>query len=376
MTELFDEIEINGMALKNRGVRSATWTGMAEKDGRCTTRLIELMEELARGEVGLIITGFAYVMPNGQALNKQLGIYDDAMIPNLLKLTKRVHAANGRIAMQIVHAGVQTVVRERRDARTWGPSAVYDSLFRRTPKAMTQQEIKEVVRAFARAADRVKRAGFDAVELHGAHGYLVGQFLSPARNRRTDKYGGPIENRARFLFEIYRAVRKSVGRNFPVLIKLNTKDFVRGGLNQRDALFVARKLDEMGIDAIEMSGGVPAAGDLGPARPKISKATDEAYFLPLAKKIKKKVSCPIILVGGIRSYRAVNHILKTGAADLVSMSRPLIREPGLIRRWKEGDRKKAKCISCNQCFGAARTREGIYCVMERRAKTRRKGSRL
>ena len=374
MAELFDEIKISGMALRNRSVRSATWAGMAE-DGRCSVKLIELMEELARGDVGLIITGFAYVMPNGQALTKQLGIHDNAMIPNLLQLTERVHAANGKIAMQIVHAGVQSVVRQRRDAPTWGPSAVYDSLFRRTPKAMTQREIKETVHTFARAADRVKRAGFDAVELHGAHGYLVSQFLSPARNRRTDRYGGPIENRARFLFEIYRAVRKSVGRNFPVLIKLNTKDFVRGGLNQGDALFVAKKLDEMGIDAIEMSGGVPAAGDLGPARPKIRKASDEAYFLPLAKKIKKKVSCPIILVGGIRSYRAVNHILKTGAADLVSMSRPLIREPGLIRQWKEGDRKKAKCISCNQCFGAARSPEGVYCVVERLAKTRKKKQR-
>jgi len=375
MAELFDEIEINGMVLKNRSVRSATWTGMAGKDGRCTTRLIRLMDELARGDVGLIITGFAYIMPNGQALKNQLGIYDDAMIPNLLKLTKRVHAANGKIAMQIVHAGVQSVVRQRRDAPTWGPSAVYDSLFRRTPKAMTQREIKETVHTFARAADRVKRAGFDAVELHGAHGYLVSQFLSPARNRRTDKYGGPVENRARFLFEIYRAVRKSVGRNFPVLIKLNTKDFVRGGLTQRDALFVAKRLAEMGIDAIEMSGGIPAAGDLGPARPKISKATDEAYFLPLAKKIKKEVSVPIILVGGLRSFNATNNILKTGVADLISMSRPLIREPGLIRRWKEGNRKKAKCISCNQCFGAARTREGVYCVMERLAKTRKKKQR-
>lgn len=376
MAELFDEIEINGMALKNRSVRSATWTGMAKKDGRCSTKLTKLMGNLARGEVGLIITGFAYVMPNGQALNNQLGIHDDAMIPSLLKLTKRVHAANGKIAMQIVHAGVQSVMRQRRNQPAWGPSAVYDPLFRRTPKAMTQREIKETVHTFARAADRVKRAGFDAVELHGAHGYLVSQFLSPARNRRTDKYGGPVENRARFLFEIYRAVRKSVGRDFPVLIKLNTKDFVRGGLTQRDALFVAKRLAEMGIDAIEMSGGIPAAGDLGPARPKIRKASDEAYFLPLAKKIKKVVSVPIILVGGLRSFKAANDILKTGAADLISMSRPLIREPGLIRRWKEGDRKKAKCISCNQCFGAARGPEGVYCVVERLAKTRRKGNRL
>ncbi len=372
MTELFEGIEINGMVLKNRSVRSATWMGMAEKGGRCSTRLIRRMEALARGEVGLIMTGFAYVMQNGQALTGQLGIHDDAMIPNLSKLTKRVHASDGKIAMQIVHAGVQTVMREKEDQPIWGPSRVYNKLFRRTPKAMTQGEIKATVQAFARAAQRVKRAGFDAVQLHGAHGYLVSQFLSPLTNKRTDKYGGPVENRARFLFQIYRAVRKSVGKDFPILIKLNTKDFVRGGFHERDALFVARRLDDMGMDAIELSGGTPAAGDLGPARTKIRKADDEAYFLPLAKKIKRHVSVPIILVGGIRSLKAVDDILKSGAADLVSMARPLIREPDLIRRWQQGDGKKATCISCNQCFGAARTAEGVHCVVERRARMKKK----
>ena len=372
MPELFDEFEINGMVLTNRSVRSATWTGMATQNGRCTTRLTKLVERLARGDVGLIITGFAYVMPNGQALPKQLGIHDDAMIPDLLNLTKRVHAANGKIAMQIVHAGVQTVMRKEIDGPVWGPSVVHDKLFGITPRAMTQRQIKETVQAFARAAGRAKRAGFDAVQLHGAHGYLISQFLSPFRNKRTDNYGGRIENRARFLFETYRAVRKTVGRNFPVFIKLNTKDFVRGGLQERDTLFVAKKLYEMGIDAIEMSGGIPAAGNLSPARTRIRKTSDEAYFLPLAKKIKEEIPVPLILVGGIRSLTTVSQILNTGAADLVSMARPLIREPGLIRRWKEGDRKKAKCISCNQCFATGNSPGGIYCVIERKARTKKK----
>lgn len=366
MPGLFDEIRINGMVLKNRSIRSATWTGMATQDGRCTGKLVKLTEKLAQGQVGLIITGFAYILPNGQALPRQLGIHDDAVVQALLKLTERVHAAKGKIAMQIVHAGVQTVMQEREDAPVWGPSAIHDKFFRRTPKAMTQREIKEAVHAFARAAGRVKRAGFDAVELHGAHGYLISQFLAPFRNKRTDKYGGPIENRARFLFETYRAVRKEVGRSFPVLIKLNTKDFVQGGFHERDALFVAKRLDEMGIDAIELSGGVPAAGNLSPSRTKIRKASDEAYFLPPAKKIKKQISVPIILVGGIRSLKAANHILSAGAADLVSMARPLIREPGLIKRWEQGDQRKAKCISCNECFGAAMSPEGVYCAVERR----------
>jgi 2,4-dienoyl-CoA reductase-like NADH-dependent reductase (Old Yellow Enzyme family) len=318
------------------------------------------------------MTGFAYVVPNGQALPRQLGIHNNAVMSDLKKLTKRVHAANGKIAMQIVHAGVQTMMPERKDVPVWGPSPVQDKLFGWTPKAMTQREIRETVQAFARAAGRVKRAGFDAVQLHGAHGYLISQFLSPFRNKRTDKYGGPIENRARFLFEVYRAVRKTVGKRFPVLVKLNSKDFVRGGMHEKDAVFVSKGLDKIGIDAIEMSGGVPASGDLGPARQKIRKESDEAYFLPIVKKIKKQVSVPIILVGGVRSLPAVNHILEAGAADMVSMSRPLIREPGLVKRWKDGDRKKAKCISCNQCFRVAMTPTGVYCVLDQRARKKKK----
>jgi 2,4-dienoyl-CoA reductase-like NADH-dependent reductase (Old Yellow Enzyme family) len=372
MPDLFDKIEINGMVLSNRSVRSATWTGLAAENGRCTTKLIKRMEQLARGEVGLIITGFAYVMPNGQAMPRQLGIHNNAMMPDLKKLTKRVHAANGKIAMQIVHAGVQTMMSERKDAPVWGPTAVQDKLFGWTPKAMTQREIKETVQAFALAAGRVKRAGFDAVQLHGAHGYLISQFLSPFRNKRTDKYGGPIENRARFLFETYRAVRKTVGKRFPVLVKLNTKDFVRSGFHEKDAVFVAKRLDKMGIDAIEMSGGIPASGNLGPAREKIRQVSDEVYFLSYAKKIKKQVSAPLILVGGVRSLKAINHALDTGAADMVSMARPLVREPALVKRWKKGNHKKAKCVSCNQCFGAASSPEGIYCVLERRVKGKKK----
>ncbi|MBW1858997.1 MAG: NADH:flavin oxidoreductase [Deltaproteobacteria bacterium] len=372
MAGLFDEIKINKMILRNRSVRSATWTGMARKDGTCSPKLIKLTEKLARGEVGLIITGFTYVMPNGQALPGQLGIHNNAMTPNLRKLTKAVHAAKGKICMQIVHAGVQTGVKDRGTLPVWGPSAVHDKLYGWTPKPVTQKEIKETVEAFAGAAARAKRAGFDAVQLHGAHGFLISQFLSPARNRRTDKYGGPIENRARFLFEVFRAVRKAVGKDFPVLIKLNTQDFVRGGFHERDALFVAKRLDKMGIDAIEMSGGVPAAGDLSPARTKIRKTSDEAYFLSIAKKIKKQVSVPIILVGGVRSLQAISQILEKGDADLVSMARPLIREPGLVRRWRKGDKEKAKCISCNQCFGAAMSPQGVYCVVERRLKKRKK----
>ena len=372
MAELFETVEINGMTLRNRSVRSATWTGLAEPDGRYSKKLMRLSAELAKGEVGLIITGFAYVLPNGKALAGQAGIHDDTMIPSLKEATKKVHKAGGKICMQIVHAGAQTLLRESKENPIWGPSAVLNKIFQKTPKAMSQREIKDTVHAFGKAAARVKKAGFDGVEIHGAHGYLVSQFLSPATNKRTDKYGGSLTNRARFLFQIYRAVRKAVGKNFPVLIKLNCKDFVRGGLKDTDAISLAKQLEKMGIDAIEVSGGVPAAGDLGPARLKIRKASDEAYFLSIAKRIKKQVSVPVILVGGIRSFKSVNDILKTNQADLISMSRPFIREPHLIKRWKKGNHKKATCISCNKCFPTGMSRDGLHCAVERRLLERKK----
>jgi 2,4-dienoyl-CoA reductase-like NADH-dependent reductase (Old Yellow Enzyme family) len=371
MTSLFDPIEINGMVLRNRSVRSATWTGMAQPDGQYTDKLIRLTTQLAKGDVGLIITGFAYVLPNGKALSGQAGIHKDAMVRRLREATKKVHEAGGKICMQIAHAGAQTVMREAKNNPIWGPSPVFNKVFQKTPKAMSQQEIKKTVHAFAKAARRVKKAGFDAVELHSAHGYLVSQFLSPATNKRTDIYGGTRENRARFLFQIYRAVRKGVGKDFPVLIKLNCKDFVRGGLKEADALYVAKQLDKLGIDAIEVSGGVPAAGDLGPARVKVKTASDEAYFLPIARKIKKHVSVPVILVGGIRSLNRINDILESGKADLISMSRPFIREPHLIKRWKRDNRKKARCISCNKCFPTGMSREGLHCPVERRLKKKK-----
>lgn len=367
MNKLFEPVQIGALSLKNRSVRSATWAGMAEQDGRCSDRLITLSERLATGNVGLVITGFAYIIPNGQALPGQLGIHDDQMIPRLKKLTKRVHDNGGKIVMQIAHAGAQTTLEPTTDRPVWGPSAVYNEPFKKMPKAMTQQEIKATVAAFAKASERVKRAGFDGVQLHAAHGYLVGQFLSPATNKRTDIYGGSIENRARFLFQIYRAVRKSVGKDFPVMVKLNAKDFVPQGLAPEEAVFVATSLDRLGIDAIEISGGTPAAGPLGPARTKITKGSKEAYFMPLAKTIATQVSAPVILVGGIRSLKSIKTILDSGSASLISMARPLIREPDLIKRWEAGERRKADCISCNLCFRAAMSREGVYCMVLRRA---------
>ena len=361
MTTLFQKVDINGLTLRNRTVRSATVTGLAEEDGRCSDKLIELLEKLAIGEVGLIITGLAYVLPNGQAIPKQLGIHDEAKLHDLLRLTDRIHAIGGKIAMQIGHCGPQTPLQIK---PVWGASKVTNTAFECTPQAMTQEDINECVQAFAQAADRVKRAGFDAVQIQAAHGWLISSFLSPNKNKRTDKYGGSIQNRSRFLSEIYTAIRNSVGEDFPVLMKLNCKDFVDDGFEERDALFVAEHFEKTGLDAIEISGGTPEAGSLSSARLNIKAVEDEAYFEPYARMIKAKLSIPIILVAGIKSLEKINQILDNNSADLVSFCRPFIRESNLINRWKEGDETKARCISCNNCYATIVSPDGLHCSVE------------
>jgi len=222
--ELFEATKINSMTIKNRFVRSATWEGMAKDDGTCTKRLVDLMSQLARGGVGLIITGHAYIQKIGKAGPWQSGIYEDRLVPGLRAMTDAVHKRGGKIVLQLAHAGMYANTGIKGDI-PFAPSLV--SGFRKSAiREMTLQDIQHIVEAFGLAAKRAKRAGFDAVQIHAAHGYLLSQFLSPAFNKRQDQYGGSIENRAAVLLEILKSIRKSVGQNYPVLIKMNTRDFL------------------------------------------------------------------------------------------------------------------------------------------------------
>ena len=366
MAKLFEETQINGMVLANRFVRSATWEGMAGEDGGVTPKLIDCMINLARGGIGLIISGHTYIHRAGQAGPWQLGVYSDDLIPGLTAMADAVHKNNGKIVMQLAHAGFFA------NAKLSGhqPFAVSDveGIAKSPRKEMTVQEIGEIVQAFAEAAKRAKRAGFDGVQIHSAHGYLMSQFLSPAFNRRTDKYGGSVENRARALTETLRAIRSSVGQDYPVLVKMNSSDFIENGLNLEDSIQVGKMLEEGRIDAIELSGGVLTSDKLSPSRMGIHSEEKEAYFQQEAKAFREKVAVPLILVGGNRSYNMAERIISEGIVDYISMSRPLIREPGLINRWKSGDFAKSACLSDNQCFGPAMAGEGIYCVTEKKEK--------
>ena len=374
MKELFETTTINGMTLANRFVRSATWEGMCDTDGRPTPKLASCYRDLAAGGVGLIITGYAFVRPDGKQLPGKMGIHTDDFSAEMRSLTGAVHNEGGKICMQLVHCGGQTTAKTA-GRRPLAPSAVKVEQFPEEPEAMSKQDIDEIVAAFGDGARRAKEYGFDAVQLHAAHGYLINQFLSPLTNRRTDDYGGPVENRSRFLLEVYRRVRSEVGPDFPVFIKLNGSDNLEGGFDIGDAVHVARLLDKEKIDAIEVSGGTSASGEKTPVRTGIDNRDREAYNLSLALEIKKAVQCPIMAVGGFRSLEVINKAVFENGIDYISMARPFIREPFLIRRWKEGDLSPARCISCNGCFKPGLKEGGIYCVVEKKEARKRTGKR-
>ena len=367
MTKPFENTEINGMALANRFVRSATWEGMATPEGACTPVLVDLMSGLARGGVGLIITSYAYVRLDGQAAFGQLGIYKDTLIKGFQNMTKAVHDLGGRIVSQIVHGGFYADPKLT-DQVLLAPSRL-EGIRKSAHRAMSLEDIREVVLAFGRAAYRVREAGFDGIQIHAAHGYLLSQFLSPAFNKREDDYGGPVENRARALLEVLRRLRTEVGNDFPILVKLNSQDFIDDGLSLEDAVKVGAMLQEGGIDAIELSGGTPLSGKLGTIRKGIESEENEAYFKDSAKAFKRELQTPLFLVGGIRSFQVAEKLLSEGTADYISMSRPFVREPALVNRWVSGDLQRATCLSDSLCFRPTVAGEGIYCVTEQKQQT-------
>ena len=355
MDPLFTSWKLGNVKVPNRLVRSATWEGMALDNGAVTDRLAHATADLARGGVGLIITGYAFVVPEGRGLPKQTGVYSDILIDPLSTMTDAVHAAGGLVALQIVHAGGQTMS-EWIGRTPLGPSKVVHERFGEVEE-LSRGEISEIVEAFGAAARRARAAGFDAVQLHSAHGYLINQFLSPNTNLREDDYGGTIENRARFCFEVYDAVRAEVGPDYPVFIKLNSEDGIDGGLELSDSILVSKGLGQRGIDAIEISGGVPAAGNKGAARA-VRNPDEEGYFLANARAIKEVVTCPVIAVGGFRSRSVIENALNS--VDAVSICRPFIRQPDLANLFRDRITDKAECVSCGKCL-AATMEHGLSC---------------
>ena len=348
---LFEQTEIKGIKIKNRFIRSGTFEGMATFEGRPTRKLKDLYFELADGEVGLIITGLTHVdgyknLPNIAGAPFPSAIDNDLFISDWKEIIEGVHQRGTKITLQITHLGRQDIPELREPI---GPSSVPLKDGDIIPREMTLDEIDEMVEKFAHSCRRAKEAGFDAVQLHGCHGFLISNFISPYANIRNDKYGGNTENRARFIMEILRKARKLVGPEFPILIKMNFDDFISEGLQREEAIEIAQKIVQDGIDGIEVTGGTYSDNPERISATGINKCEDEAYFQSYAKELRKYIKVPIILVGGNRSYEIMLKLVTDGVADFVSMSRPFIREPGLIKRWKDGDLDKSKCISCNKC---------------------------
>jgi len=366
MPMLFKPSIIKNLSLPNRFVRSATYEGLANEDGSCSERLADFMVQLAKGGVGLIITSHAYVSRRGRARPRQLGIYSDELIPGLAAMAEAVHNAGGRIAVQLAHAGCHAVPYHAAQKPLGASNLVHEGL----PDCieMAGDDFGMIAEDFARAARRAQKAGMDGVQIHSAHGYLLSQFLSPFFNRRKDRYGAKLEDRSRLLLEVVQSVRNEVGERFPVTVKINSEDFLTEGLTVEEMLEVASMLEAAGLDAIELSGGTMHSGRYLPVRPgKLDTEDKEAYFLKAAIKLRERVKIPLMLVGGIRSYGVAERIVKEGIADYVSLSRPLIKEPDLVNRWKSGDTAKAKCVSDNLCYESVKAGKGLYCVVEKRA---------
>lgn len=340
MSAIFKPGRIGTMGLVNRVIRSATWEGMAEDDGSCSPRLIRFMAELAKGGVGMIITGHAYVHKNGRHSPWQLGIDRDDLLPYLKKMTQAVHAHNSKIAIQLGYGGAY--------------------LSKARLRSLSGKDIQDVIQAYSQAAIRAKEADFDAVQILAAHGFFLSQFLCPRYNDRTDIYGGNVYNRARMLLKVLEGVRRAVGPDYPLLVKLNARDFVENGLNLEEAIQVGLMLEEGGIDAIELSGGLLNNPNI--LRTQISSEADEAYLQDEARAFKENIKVPLILVGGIRSYSVACQLIEQGVADYISMCRPFICEPDLVSRWQAGNVAKAACISCNNCVELGKTGRGIACV--------------
>ncbi|MGD9577783.1 MAG: NADH:flavin oxidoreductase [Syntrophorhabdus sp.] len=369
MPHLFETTTIKSLTLPNRFIRSATWEGLAADDGSVTPRLIDVAVKLAQGGVGLIISGHAYVSREGQAGSWQLGAYSNELVPGLAEMVKAVHDSGGKIAMQLAHAGSKAATRLS-GLEPIGPS-IADIEGKQVGREMTKKDIVQVAQAFAAAALRARTAGFDAAQIHGAHGYLVSQFLSPFFNKRKDEYGGSIENRARFAVDVLKAIRKKVGQDFPIFFKLNSEDFLPNGLTVDDMIKTCEMLELAGIEGIEMSGGTFLSGKNSPSRQgKPGPGEPEAYYEPAARRYKKTVKAPLMLVGGLRTIETAEKLVTDGVIDYIAMCRPFIREPGLVNRWKSGDRRPALCVSDSGCFKPGFEGKGVSCVVEARQKSR------
>ena len=337
MKHLTDQTMLGSIAMKNRFVRAAV--GDFTKGGHLTESNIELYRNLAEGGAALLISGFSVVDAQEQS-DHTFSMADDALIPEYRRLTQAVHQADGKIVAQLVYLSGFVPV-----ARPLAPSAGKNKYTGIKTFEMTEAEIHQMVRLFADAAHRAKEMGFDGVELHGAHGFLHNQFFSPVWNHRTDRYGGTVENRSRFLIETYEAVREAVGNEFPVMMKLSLDD-----VPAEDWLYLARQLDDRGINALETSGNWMAHA------PK-----ERTYYHDAAATLARELRCAVIQTGGNREFATLEEQLNASDIAYFAFARPFMSEPDFVNKYLRGEIQKPRCLSCNFCV---RNPQNI-CVFEK-----------
>ncbi len=345
LRELFHPVSINRMELKNRAVMPAMGTGYSKHDSTVTDRLVAYLARRAQGGAGLIITEVCAIDPRGKGFPSELGIWKDDFIPGLSRIPRALHESGAKAAVQLHHAGRETFKIVAGDLPE-APSAVPSAILNQPCAEMSIERIQEIIGAFASAAVRAKQSGFDAVEIHGAHGYLVNQFLSPFSNVRTDAYGGSDENRARFAIEIIKKIREKTGPDFPILIRVSADELIKGGYDLSFIQWLAPKLAEAGVDAIHCSIGVYSTpGNLSIA----GFDTEPGFNLFRARALKQVVKIPVIAVGRIADPRLADQAIARGDADLVSFGRQHLTDPDFLAKASRGDFDGIRfCLACNQ----------------------------
>lgn len=350
--KLFMPFENSVFPVRNRFVRAATWLAACSTEGRATPLSLSRQVEAAAGGAAVVITEAAYISQEGRASDRQWGFDTDAAVPEVRRLSDAVHATGSKLIVQLCHAGAAA----REGAPAFSPSGVAFPGCGTNSAAMTHEDIKKVCRDFAAAAERAKAGGADGVEIHAAHGYLLTQFMSPLFNKRSDEYGGSLENRLRAAREVYAAVRQAAGESFSVWLKLSMTEGAPGGYGPDEGIDAALALLSDGVDVLEVSSGAAySAPQHVPSVVGVSAGDSEAPFAVYAAAVRSKApkSSLILLTGGLRSLPVIAALLEDGVADLFGISRPFIAEPDLINRWAEDDARPSACISCNACFRTA-----------------------
>lgn len=356
MQKIFTPLEINKMVLPNRFVRSATVDNLGEH-GRVSEAQLELYRALSKGEIGLIISGGIFPTLDGLGAPGQLGAHTDDVIPGLRRLVEVVHENKGNIAAQILHGGFRCQT-EVSGFQPIGPSAMFYEETGLQVRELSSDEIYELVESYVQAARRLIESGFDAVQLHSAHGWLLSAFLSPVMNRRDDEWGGSSKARSRFVRLIYEGIREVAGPEYPIMIKLGFKDYHEDGKPLSEGIETALMLESLGMDAIELSEGIESKWGHH-----IRVNVLEPYYKEECLKARQALSLPLILVGGMRKLRDMQDIIDDGIADAVSLCRPFINAPDMVRRFKEGTADSSECNSCNECI--ERMLEGRFqCVLK------------